>query len=194
MKKISLKAISQQLVAVLVLQTIAFAGFAQEKYHAKDKVTLTVSGTSTMHDWTMKSSKGEANAVFTVNGTSVTGCTFLSFVTPSESLKSEKSSMDKNAYKALKTSSAPTLSFNLTSATVAADGTVKAQGKLSLAGTTLATELVGVAKVNADKSITVKGSKKISMKEYSIDPPSFMMGAVKTGNDVTVAFEITFTK
>lgn len=195
MKKISLQSWSKQLVVLLLLQTTAYIGFAQEKYHAKEKVTLTVSGTSTLHDWSMKSSKGESNAVFTFNNAGqLSGLTFLSFVSPAESLKSEKSAMDKNAYKALKTSSAPTLSFNITAASVAPDGTIKTQGKLSIAGTTIATDLVGVAKVNADKSITVKGSKKISMKEFNMEPPSFMMGAVKTGNDVTVAFDITFNK
>jgi hypothetical protein len=34
-------------------------------------------------------------------------------------------------------------------------------------------------KVNADKTITVTGTRNIGMKNYGVKPPSFMMGAVK---------------
>lgn len=179
-------------IALLLLTQVASA---QVKYHAKEKVQLSISGTSSMHDWDMKSSKGESNATFILNPTGqVTGLSFLSFVTPARELKSERSAMDKNAYKALKTDRNATISYNLTSASVLPDGTIKCFGKLSIAGVTKDEELLASAHTNADNSITVKGSKKISMQQFSIDPPSFMMGAVKTGNEVTISFNITFNQ
>lgn len=179
----------------MFVQMLGTAASAQVKYHAKEKVQLSVSGTSTMHDWDMKSSKGESNATFTLSPAGqITGLSFLSFVTAAKELKSEHSGMDKNAYKALKTTQSPIISYNLTSATVAPDGTVKCQGKLTIAGVTKDTELVGSIKTNADNSVNVKGSKKISMQQFNVDPPTFMMGAVKTGNDVTISFDITYTK
>lgn len=177
---------------LLFAQLTAFAALAQVKYHAKDGMQFLVSGTSTLHDWTMKSPKGDANALFTFADGRLSGLTFLSFAMPAASLKSDKSSMDKNAYKALKTDKYAAIKYDLTSATVAPDGTIQCAGRLTLAGVTLDEPLQANAKINADQSITVKGSKKISMKKYSIDPPSFMMGTVKTGNDVTISFELTF--
>jgi len=113
---------------------------------------------------------------------------------PAETLKSEHKGMDKNAYKALKTAEHNTISYILSSATVDANGSIECQGKLSIAGTTLDADLTATGQVNADKSISVKGSKKISMAAFNMKPPSFMLGTVKTGNDVTVQFNLTLRK
>lgn len=185
----------KRFITHIALLLLSQATFAQVKYHAKEKVQLTVSGTSTMHDWDMNSSKGESNATFVMNPAGqITGLSFLSFVTLAKELKSEHSAMDKNAYKALKTDRNSVISYSLTSATVLPDGTIKCFGKLTIAGVTQDTELQATAHTNADKTITVKGSKKLSMQQFSIDPPTFMMGAVKTGNDVTISFNITFNQ
>jgi len=32
------------------------------------------------------------------------------------------------------------------------------------------------------------------MKEYSMAPPTFMMGTIKTGNDVTLKFDLKLNK
>ena len=64
----------------------------------------------------------------------------------------------------------------------------------SIAGTSIDAEITAHCKVNSDKSITVMGSRKISMKEYGMVPPSFMMGTIKTGNDVTLKFDLTLNK
>ncbi len=120
----------------------------------------------------------------------------MQFTVPAEALKSEHTSMDNNAYKALKANKFSTITYTLTSAsaTIEPGGTIKCLGKLSIAGVTIDAPLNATGQVNADKTITVKGSKKISMKDFSIDPPSFMLGTVKTGNDVTVAFNLTLRK
>ncbi|WP_164974150.1 YceI family protein [Filimonas effusa] len=176
------------------IQLITLAAMAQVKYQSKDNLNLTVAGTSTMHDWTMKSSKGDVSATFVVaaNG-QITDLSALTFTTPAEALKSEKSGMDKNAYKSLKTSKAPNLTYTLTSATITGN-VIKCQGKLTLAGFTKETDLVATLKANADGTLTVTGTKKISMKDYQIDPPSFMMGTIKTGNDITLTFSVTLKK
>lgn len=183
----------KSLLVIAGIQLISLASMAQVKYHAKDDLQITINGTSTMHDWHMKSSKGEVNASFVITGGQLTGLSALSFTMPAEALKSEKTGMDKNAYKALKTSQYPTLTYNLTSAVVTGS-TIKCQGKLTLAGSTQDAELVANVKANADGSLTVTGTKKISMKDYKIDPPSFMMGTIKTGNDITLSFTVVLKK
>lgn len=185
------------LLALVLMFTMG--AFAQVKYSSKNGLNLVVSGTSTLHDWDMKSSQGSFDASFTFNATgAVTGITGLSFTTPASALKSGKDAMDKNAYKALKVDKNPNISFTASSATVTAvnatDFTVKAVGKLTIAGAPLDAEIVATGKVNADKTITVTGAKKISMKEFGMTPPSFMMGTIKTGNDVTLKFDLKLTK
>ena len=177
----------------------AFKANSQFKYHTKDDLNLLVSGTSTLHEWDMKAAKGEVNAVFTFDAKGqISGLTALSFTTPAEALKSEHSGMDKNAYKALKTSSYANITFVSGSSTVtpldATSVTVKSTGKLTVAGFSKDVVIVSVCKVNADKSISVSGSQKISMTDYKIEPPTFMFGAVKTGNDITLKFSLTIRK
>ncbi|HEY1112715.1 MAG TPA: YceI family protein [Chitinophagaceae bacterium] len=162
------------------------------KYHSQN-LSIVISGTSTLHDWDMKSSKGTASANFDIAGDKLTGVSGLSFSMPAESLKSEHDMMDKNAYKALKTGSAKNITFVQTSATVTpVDATtyqLKIAGNLSIAGNTKATDLVATAKYNAaDKSFTVSGSKKFKMSEYGVKPPTVMMGTIKTGDPITVTF------
>ena len=184
-----------RICAVAIFSLATSICSSQVKYHAKDDLNLLVSGTSTLHDWDMKEAKGECNAVFTLNAAGqLTGITSLSFVAPAEGLKSEHSGMDRNAYKALKTEANPNITYTLTSATVGADGAIKCQGKLTIAGFTQNTDLVANYKINADKSITVTGKKNISMKDFKMEPPTFMMGTIKTGNDIVLKFDISLRK
>ena len=181
-------------ITLLFVQLIVSAAMAQTKALIISGINLRVTGTSTFHDWEMKATAGSCEADFTFNTAGqLTSLTDLSYTVPAESLKSDHTGMDANAYKTLKTKKNPNISFKMTTATVAADGNIKCQGQLTIAGVTKNVELLAKAVVsNGGKSINVKGSKAISMKDYNMDPPSFMMGAMKTGNDVTVYFEMTF--
>ena len=43
---------------------------------------------------------------------------------------------------------------------------------------------------NSNGIITVRGKKKLLMTDYGIKPPTFMLGMLKTGNEVSVEFEV----
>lgn len=180
------------------LQLLCLLAGAQVRYSGAS-VDLLVSGTSTLHDWTMKSTKAECNAIFDFSPAGqISGLNSLSFSTPVNALKSEHTAMDNNAYKALKSDKDPVISYTLTSVSVspAAGGasTVTCTGRLTIAGATRDTRIVAVCKPGADNTLTVTGAQNISMKDFSIDPPTFMFGTIKTGNDITLAFNLTLKK
>lgn len=184
------------LTALLLLRTLVAP--AQSTY-ASSTVDLVLSGTSTLHDWNMKSVKANCTATFTLNGTGqITELTAMSFSTPANALKSEHSSMDNNAYKALKTDKNPAITYTLTSAVVTPGGasgsTVKCTGKLAIAGATRDEEIVATVKANSDNTVTVFGSRVISMKDFNMQPPTFMLGAVKTGDVVTLKFTLVLKR
>jgi len=171
----------------------------QTKFSAKNTVQLSVSGTSTMHDWVMKTSSGDCSATLQVDGDgNLKDITAMSFSVASKALKSGKDGMDKNAYKALKSDKSPNISATLKSADVIMkDGknyTIKAIINLTIAGKTVETALDAQAKKINDTSFSIKGEKKISMKDYDMQPPSFMLGAVKTGNDVILNFDLVLNQ
>jgi len=47
---------------------------------------------------------------------------------------------------------------------------------------------------NPDGSIACSGSQQIKMTDYQIKPPSFMLGALKTGDALTINFSLTLKK
>lgn len=176
----------------------AVAAGAQARYTGST-IDLTVSGTSTLHDWTMKSVRADCSATITLNSAGqIAGVDELVFSTPATSLKSDHTGMDNNAYKALKTDKNPLISYTVGSVTVApaeAGGVVvTCRGKLTIAGAVRDEDIVALCKLNADNSISVTGTEKISMKEFSVDPPTFMLGTIKTGNEVVLAFHLILKK
>lgn len=183
------------ILALLLLYSATPVLWAQTKYRSAS-AAVTVAGTSTLHDWKETSNKGSANAVFVVSQNKISGVPLLVFTLPVKSLKSEHTSMDNNTYKALKADKNPEIAYILSTATVtlvnATTFTVKTRGKMTIAGTTRETEVDGTARLNADNSITVSGSKKISMTDFNVTPPKVMM--IRTGNDVTVSFTLRFVK
>ena len=107
--------------------------------------------------------------------------------------------MDKNAYKALNSDKYPEISFASSYANIRPSGTnsymISAKGKLIIAGVSKDIWIVGVTTVNpADMSVQTIGSAKIKMSEFNVEPPSFMFGAMKTGDEITVKFNVTLKK
>lgn len=183
------------LFIALIVLSLPVALFAQTRYRSAN-ATVTVSGTSTLHDWKETSSKSSANAVFIVTNGKISDLSLLVFTLPVTSLKSEHKTMDNNTYKALKADKHPEIAYTLSSATVtpvnATTFTIKSRGKLTIAGTTRETEVDATAKLNADNSISVSGSKKLRMTDYGVTPPKVMM--IKTGNDLTISYQLKFIK
>ena len=162
---------------------------AQGKFMTKT-ANMTVEGTSTLHDWHMKSSSAEVSAMIEKDAAGkVTAVKSMSFTMAAKSLKSGKDAMDKNAYKALKAEQNPSI-------TATDDKTflVKAVVALTVAGKTVDTPLEATIVKVSDTSYTIKGSKSFKMSAFEVKPPSFMMGAVKTGDDVTLKFDLTLNQ
>ena len=157
---------------------------------------VTVFGTSTLHDWEMTSSQGRCEATMVLTGEKLTSVSALVFNLTSETLKSTKGSiMDRISYKALKTTNNPTISFVMISNTLTAvDATTyqfKGTGNLTIAGTRKMTDLVATIKYNAaEKSFISTGVKVLKMTEYNMQPPSFAFGAMKTGDEIKISFNL----
>ena len=103
--------------------------------------------------------------------------------------------MDNNTYKALKTSKNPNITFVLISGNVTPDGSntyqLKGIGKLTIAGTTIQTDLVATLKYNpADKSFSCSGVKKFKMTLYGVKPPVIFMGTIKTGDEISISYNL----
>jgi len=167
----------------------------QTKYQSTGGVKLVIEGTSNVHDWDMKSEKGTCTAIFEINNAGApTGLSTLSFTVPAESLKSEHKGMDKNTYKALGTDKYASISFTAGTAAIkpAGDGNylLTAKGKLTISGVTKDVLLTATGVVNPDKSITYSGAYQLKMTDYNVAPPKAVFGTIKTGDKITVKFNL----
>lgn len=183
------------LAALLLLCTTFDAG-AQTEYSLKS-ATIVVEGTSTMHDWDMKAEKATGKAVFAISGSTLSAINELQFTLVAEDLTSHESSiMDKNAYKALKTSDYKTIVFQVKQPVkLSASGkTFVLTGKLQIAGVTKDVRLTVSQIAEKNDLLVFKGECEFKMSDFNVEAPTFMFGAMKTGDEVEIEFEVSFSK
>jgi polyisoprenoid-binding protein YceI len=189
----------KQTLVLAMIGIMAFSSqlMAQTSYHLAQSpnVTIKVLGSSNVHDWVMTSTAIESEGSFDLDGHHLHAFTLhLAFT----SLKSEHASMDDRTYKAVNAKKFPGISYKLTSAEVTPTGKgtylIKTKGDLVISGVTQPVSIDVNAVVNADNTITCSGSKKIQLTDYGIKPPTFMLGAMKVYNDLTIQFNLIYKK
>lgn len=182
------------IIAAIVVHVAALtlSSRAQSAGENAGKILIVIEGTSNIHDWTMRSDKGKCSVVLESNAENdITG---LTFSIGASTIKSESRAMDKNAYKALKTDKFPEIYFKSSVINVKSNGNssfhITTKGNLTISGVTKPVLLSAIAKVNPDHSVSYTGSYKLKMTDFNIEPPSIMMGAIRTGNEIVVRYHL----
>lgn len=157
---------------------------------------LIVDGTSNLHDWTIEAKAMSGKASVTIEAGDLKALKSLDFSVEVEQLKSGKSGMDKNTFKALKSTTNKNITFKLVKvvkfSTVSDNNyTIETQGDLTIAGATKRINQSFTVKLIGKKMI-FSGKQKIDMTLYGVEPPKALMGTIKTGKDVTVDFKVTY--
>ena len=186
-----MKTILKKFSATFVLFAIVWTANAQKNYTLDAKTSFSVSGTSTMHDWTMKSESKTGTANLTVADSKLTAISSIDITLPSETIKSEKKSMDKVAYETLKTDKHKNIKYVLKSAEKVNETTWNLTGTYTIAG--VAKVLKTQVKTSVVNGIVnIQGSNKITFTEFGMKSPTAMFGTIKTGEDLTVKFNLNF--
>lgn len=195
-RRLSVPALTCALVAGFIAMT-TFAAEAQTTPLSLSSATVSIAGTSNIHDFTATTkdvrltklaiANGAAAATVLANPAAVES---FEIVIKAASLVSDKDGLDKNMHKALKTTEFPEIVFRLNrfEGTGAA---MKAIGVLKIAGVEkeIAMDIKVVA---AATTLTVSGQVPLLMTDYGIAPPKAMMGVLKTSPKITVKFETVF--
>lgn len=192
---------------LLLLFLFVFSGsvIAQSSnYELLDRSTMQIDGTSTIHDWT--SDVEEININFDFNASALTPesdenpVTSLTLTVPVEEIESGKGRMNGKMYDALKKDDHPNIRFELSSAEVtetASAGssfTLNTTGTLNVAGVSKEINFPVEGSVGEDGDYTFTGSYELNMRDYDVDPPSAMFGTIKSGEMVTISFELFFSE
>ncbi|MFN1836137.1 YceI family protein [Balneola sp. MJW-20] len=165
---------------------------AQTYTIAQPESEVTISGTSTLHDWESVAEEFTGEATFTMEDGSLTGIQSLVFTVVVDQIKSGKGMMDKKTKGALKEKKNPEITFNLSEVSEMSADSIMANGELTIAGVTKTVQIKAAYMVNDDGSVTFNGTQPINMTDYEVDPPTAMLGSIKTGEDVQVHFAAKF--
>lgn len=169
---------------------------AQELKLNNNSSSVTVFGTSNVHDWDVKAEKKSGAASVAIEDGKLSAINKLTFVVEVESLKSGKSGMDKNTYKALNSDKHKNITFTSTRVnSIAASGSnqykVDMTGNLVINGTSKQIPLNVIATISGN-TVALKGNYTINMNHYKVTPPTALMGTIKTGDTVKVEFEVKY--
>jgi polyisoprenoid-binding protein YceI len=157
--------------------------------------TMTISGTSNMHDWTADVEKVTGTIKAKVENGKIVDIQDVAISIDAQSLKSSGGSiMNSKINDALNSKKNPKISFKLTKVDKITENAgsfrISALGVLSIAGTNQNVSLDVIGRLLPNGSIEFTGIKKLKMTDYKVEPPTAMFGAMKTGDEVTLTFKV----
>ena len=177
------------LVSALMLTTGVLTG--QVLKIVPNSSSITINGTSNLHDWKSKSEL--INGELVLSGTDHVKS--LSLDIPVKSIKSGERLMDSKTYETFDANKHPNIAFRLTDvSTLQISGenvNVVFNGNLTMAGTTRKVAIKATGKNTKSGMYTFKGNVALKMTDFQMKPPTAILGAMKVGDGIRLDFDIT---
>lgn len=181
---------------------------AQVEFRIGEESAMTITGTSTIHDWTSKVNEIKGTYLFNENindrklpksGSIVNK---IRMEIPVLSIESPRgATMDNKTYNALKSEEHPDITFEVTQDKIESNTDpqwaafkLNVSGNLTIAGFTREISLMLDCQKVGQDMLKFKGSFPIDMVSFEIEPPTAMFGQIKTGKDVTIDFELVLVR
>ena len=178
--------------------------YSQVEYKIDPSSVMTITGTSTIHDWTSKAksingkillNKSVKDKNLPQKGIIVE---ILRLIIPVKNIESPHGVvMDDKTYEALKSDQYPIITFTLTDNKItqivnktAGKFKLAVSGDLTIAGFTKSITLIIDGERMNTTSLRFVGSFPLKMTEYYVTPPTAMFGQIVTGDQVTIDFNI----
>jgi len=204
-----MKSLLTTILLTLLLFTAGNTYAQSDSYVLLEKSTMTIEGTSTIHDW--EADVQEMQATIDMNISALEADTMqspvnsLTLSVPVKSIESGKGGMNRKIYGALKDEEHPNITFELTGTELiqsnaqATNGSetsfqLMANGNLTIAGSTREVSFPVDAYIQDGDTYQFTGSYELNMKDYDVDPPSAVFGTIKSGEVVTILFDTYFSK
>lgn len=182
---------------ILALSIFPLTGKAQETLQLdKAESQLTITGTSTLHDWeiVVNDFSGTVDGNFAETPPAITSSAFTCSVS---SMESGKNSMDDVVYETLEEENYPEISFiykNTERMQETDQGyLITVSGDMTIAGQTREIQLTLQGNIR-EGQLALEGSKSFKMSSFDVEPPSVMFGTIKAGDKITVQYSFTYNQ
>ena len=182
----------------LLIFSISWLAVAAQSNYTIDTIpTISIKGTSTLHDWTVAAGTvTDYPTSLTLGITDGARIDSFSFSVPVANLDGGRGpSMNAKIQKAFVVETNPTITYQqVGTAAIKKDEsgtTVTSAGNLTMAGVEKEIEVILLVSESAGVLI-LKGSKDLKMTEFGMTPPSAMFGQIQTADDITVHFEFLY--
>lgn len=187
---------SMLLAFVFLLQPLV--GYSQTYQVNTTSSSIKVKGTSTLHDWEMVVGEFDCKVDAFINDQLKLVINSINFSCDATSLTSDNSIMDKKAQEALNANRHKRIGFVFASIKEVAiqGGTVQGNvnGNMNIAGVNRKLVLPFSGVIDTDYNVKLSGELKLKMSDFNMKSPTALLGTVKTGDDVTVHYELHFDK
>lgn len=173
---------------LIVSILLAFTAFSGTFMASKTESKMTITGTSSIHDW--ESVVSDFTITGTWTSTSVTGVKGSASV---KSIQSGKSIMDKKTFDALKSDAHPQITLQADQLTVSGKK-VTGTATLRVAGVAKKVNIDATILSDAVNELKLSGKIGLKMTDFGIEPPTAMFGALHTGDEISVNYTLVLTK
>lgn len=193
MKRLIIRALSMAFILGCGWFTTAYS--QQTIQFLADSSSVQIKGTSNLHDWEEKVQKFNVDLAPDYKVKEIAGIDKVVFSCNSASVVSDNSIMTGKTHDALKVDKNAEIKFTSSEAITFQNNNGKIAGSITgdllIAGVTKKVSLAFTG-IETSKKIVIKGTEKISMTDFKIDPPTAIFGTLKTADSVELAYSLQF--
>ena len=150
---------------------------------------LWIDGTSNKSDWSVSATEMDGSVVLSDDGQPLQA----TLTVVADKIESQRSKiMDRLMYRALKTQANPLITYTMTAIEGLDGDSLATTGEIEVAGVSNAAPLKVQWVAEEGGAVRVRGTHTMKMTDHGMKPPTAMFGALHTGNEVLVHFDVVF--
>ncbi len=168
-----------------------------QTYTATDGSYVEVRGTSTLHDWSMRSEVLTSEVEFATGNGEPESIESVVFIVQKVTLESDNARLHRMAHEEMDADNYPEISFESAGTDISwiNDHTFRAtaEGDLTVSGVTRRINVEATC-ANEGELLICTGAKDLRMTDFDIDPPRLFLGTLRTHDEITVEFRMMYAR
>ncbi len=167
--------------------------------------SFVIEGTSTLHSWDVEANEVHIDFMVSplwfdsMENWDSDDIEQLKVTVPVRELDGGRSRMNRDLREAMNEEKYPEIIFSWNSIEIeeteeSSNRDMKVEGTLEIAGVEREIEFSVIALLNEEGEMEVKGEVEMDMEDYGIDPPRALLGTIRTGNMVTLKFDLAIKR